>query len=539
MQTPSFFSLQDFEHFEKIAYKEHDNENPLHVAAKNQLVNGVWSKTGYWAKEIEKTLPDYEVDSFKKAWFQRPVRGKSNVTIKPYTWARIIRKNASNKDVYFTLGIDSDLKIVIVKLDYQNSGNSDLTDRQKEICKQKLVNTNGWWKYVEVIPLSDLSKHNWDTLIAATAKFIKDHEETYQGVLQAIEANANKRLARLTWNSKGWVMPSGPEGKSYDGQSHEGNHGYGHEEWLLDFSKLIDDYHYGFLEPLRSDYDTYAGRSFDIQLYTINKQTKKRYWVGELKNAEIISIAESEQIKKEYKRLGWLKEMEDQIKASGANERGFSNWKGVNLFNVRFKPKDAVLYDEFIEIDPKNPLYKVKRYTFLNNSPKYQAPQVLKPFEFQKPTEAEVRSDNTDPNYSTLSKRAPRTVEIELYHKKISNYLSTHLRSVYGKKNVKAEHPAGTGSNRIDIVVQDNSDLIFYEIKTYSSIKACIREAIGQILEYSYFPNKALAKELIIVSQHEADEPIKDYMSHLRNKFDIPLYYQHFDMTKKTLSDKY
>lgn len=349
----------------------------------------------------------------------------------------------------------------------------------------------------------------------------------------------DKRIARLTWNTNGWVMPSGSEGKSHNPNSHEGSYGYGHEEWLLDLSKLIDGYHYGFLEPLRTKNDTYAGQAFDIQLYSIDNKTKKRYWIGEIRNTVVLNKAEAEQVKEEYKRLGWFEDMEDQIVASGANKEGFSDWKGVELFNVRFKPEDALLYDEYIEIDAANPLVKAPRYTFINSDPKYQAPQVIQPFQFQNPTNNEVESDKADPSYKTVSNRAPKTVEIELYHKKISKHLCTHLRSIYGKNNVKAEHPAGTSSNRIDIVVQDSSDFTFYEIKTYSSIKACIREAIGQVLEYSYFPNKAIAKELIIVSQHKADPATKEYMMHLRSTLGIPLYYQHFDMTTKVLSDKY
>ncbi len=541
MNAPAFFTHDDFTHFATIANQPYIKGNPNHLTAKNRLMAGVWAKTEYWANRVEAALPDYQVDAFRKVWSQRKGGGsKTSSIFKPYTWARIVKRNAANRDVYFTVGIDATLNIIIIKLDYQRLGTTSLTDDQKNICSLNIMNNNGGWKYIQAITLENLTDFNWNNLIPLTTKFIKEHEEQYLSVLNLLTPISSKnRIARLVWNTNGWVMPSGPEGKSNDINSHEGSYGYGHEEWLLDLSKVIDGYHYGFLEPLRKQQGAYEGKLFNIQLYSINKETKKRYWIGEIKNTEVLDSGAAELVKAEYQRLGWFQEMEDQIVASGANEEGFSDWQGVELFNIRFKPEDAEIYDEYIEIDNDNPLVKASRYTFIKNESKFQAPKVIQPFHFQTPSETDVESDQEEPSYRTVSHQAPKTVEIDLFHKRISNNLCTYLRTIYGNRNVKAEHPAGTGSNRIDIVVQENTDFLFYEIKTYSSIKACIREAIGQILEYSYFPTKSVAKELIIVSQHKADNTIQQYMAHLRTTLNIPLYYQQFDMTSKVLSDKY
>ena len=115
-----------------------------------------------------------------------------------------------------------------------------------------------------------------------------------------------KRVARITWNDNGWVLPSGTYGKSKDLNSHENVYGYGHEEWLFDFSKIIDNYHYGFLEPVRKQYDAYIGKKFYVWLYSINNETKKRFWVGEINNLEVISREEAETIKQKYVERGWF-----------------------------------------------------------------------------------------------------------------------------------------------------------------------------------------------------------------------------------------
>ncbi len=55
------------------------------------------------------------------------------------------------------------------------------------------------------------------------------------------------KIARICWNSEGWQRPSGLDGKSSNPEAYEAQNGYGHEEWLLDTSKLIDGYHYAYV----------------------------------------------------------------------------------------------------------------------------------------------------------------------------------------------------------------------------------------------------------------------------------------------------
>jgi hypothetical protein len=116
--------------------------------------------------------------------------------------------------------------------------------------------------------------------------------------------------------------------------------------------------------------------------------------------------------------------------------------------------------------------------------------------------------------------------------------LTLDLQKINGIINVTKEHPTGYGRNRIDIVVNNKGNLIFYEIKTYNAISTSIREALGQLFEYCYHPDKQNAKELIIVTQIPADSPTRKYFNHLRNLFNIEIYYQSYDLDTKTLSEK-
>lgn len=79
-----------------------------------------------------------------------------------------------------------------------------------------------------------------------------------------------EKIARICWNTKEWKRPSGRKGKSKDNNSYENEKGFGHEEWLLDDSKIMSDgYHYGFLEPMSVKSSIHNGKTYDIHIYTI------------------------------------------------------------------------------------------------------------------------------------------------------------------------------------------------------------------------------------------------------------------------------
>jgi len=345
------------------------------------------------------------------------------------------------------------------------------------------------------------------------------------------------RVARICWNKYGWVKPSGKEGKSKYKDSHEAKFGYGHEEWLFDIGKIIDGYHYGFLEPVRKQQDAYTGHTYIIWLYTIDERTKKRYWIGEIFNAEVISSDEAEKIKAKYIKYGWLTSMEEQIRLSGANPKGFSNYKAVDFINIKFKPNDYRLNNPYFELPKTHPINEQSRYSFGRFEESFQIEETPKAeFQFIPGTLNDSKSsDWSESSYV----REETTVQISYLHKEISEKLVKVLGKIYGNENVRPEHSAGYGDNRIDIVVKTAKGLIFYEIKTYPSIRNSIRQALGQILEYAMWTEEKRAEEMIIVTQPNQEmSEVATYMNHLRKQFNIPIFYQSFDVETNLLSEK-
>ncbi len=392
-------------------------------------------------------------------------------------------------------------------------------------------------KYFEK-DISEINNDDIDTIIDSFDYLIPAYEQIQFG-----DHIIENRISRLAYNSNGWVMPSGLYGKSKHKNSHEANFGYGHEEWLFDTSKLIDGYHYGFLEPIRKQQDAYKEKTYNVWLYTIDGVSKKRYWVGEIKNLEVLTQEIADDIKSIYDKNGWLKEMEDQIVVSGANNRGFSDWKGVDLFNIRYKPEYLSVNDPYFELPENHPVIQLSRYNFAHLKDEFIIEQKYEDndsFSFSS-DDNEVENEKTSTVKTITSKQDPKTIEITYLHKAISEQLTKVLKSIYGKSRVRAEHSSGVGANKIDIVVNSESEgLIFYEIKTYNSVKTSIREALGQLLEYSMWPDKEKARQLVVLTQkHNFIDDVKIYFKHLRTKLGLPIYYQWFNLETNELSEKY
>jgi hypothetical protein len=72
-------------------------------------------------------------------------------------------------------------------------------------------------------------------------------------------------------------------------------------------------------------------------------------------------------------------------------------------------------------------------------------------------------------------------------------------------------------------VVKTNDEYWFYEIKTALTARACLREAIGQLLEYGFWPGAQEPARFIVVGESALDNDGKEYLSRLRKRFSLPI----------------
>jgi hypothetical protein len=116
-----------------------------------------------------------------------------------------------------------------------------------------------------------------------------------------------------------------------------------------------------------------------------------------------------------------------------------------------------------------------------------------------------------------------RETNIDVRHSEIQLKLKAILEKEYGVENVSIENPCG--GNRIDAVVRQKNGFIFYEIKTASNSRSCIRQALGQILDYAYWPGKKKANQMVIVGEYPLSKNGKSYLAFINKEFSLPIDY--------------
>lgn len=188
---------------------------------------------------------------------------------------------------------------------------------------------------------------------------------------------------------------------------------------------------------------------------------------------------------------------------------------GVFVFMGRMQPLNAIDFELLVDdLDRLLPLYR-----FVEGNANF--PTTTKAaeigFKFKSGCRAKV--------VETTASLAERKLNIFLRHNEIQKQLHDHLVSQYGAENVGTE--LGNAGGQVDLVVRRGSKYWFYEIKTALSARGCIREAIAQLLEYSFWPGTQEADKLIVVGEPSLDRDAKQYLSTLRARFSLPIeYYQ-------------
>lgn len=81
------------------------------------------------------------------------------------------------------------------------------------------------------------------------------------------------------------------------------------------------------------------------------------------------------------------------------------------------------------------------------------------------------------------------------------------------------------GNNRIDVAVKKGTEFDIFEIKTCATSRACVREAMGQILEYAYLDSKESISRMYIVSDCYPEPDVEEYLERIRNQHKIPVFY--------------
>ena len=148
-------------------------------------------------------------------------------------------------------------------------------------------------------------------------------------------------------------------------------------------------------------------------------------------------------------------------------------------------------------------------------------------------------------NKRALSKYISEPKEIHIVHEKIKKKLIENIkknRFILGNEyeidtSFLSEEHEVNNINYIDLVAKAKNQnkqeiIIFFEIKTVPDARLCIRQALGQLMEYSYFPKVENAQKLIVVGTGEKTQDVQEYIDSLNIDFKLPIDYLQISITK-------
>ena len=123
-----------------------------------------------------------------------------------------------------------------------------------------------------------------------------------------------------------------------------------------------------------------------------------------------------------------------------------------------------------------------------------------------------------------------KTVEMDLLHKRMQKAIKEILlKEGYHRVYLENEH--------VDIkAFTTDGRKHFFELKTYSA-KDSIREALGQILEYTHYPNMNRAEKMFIIGPEAPDEQDLQYLELLRTKYKISIWFRWYSVADNTLHE--
>ncbi len=315
-------------------------------------------------------------------------------------------------------------------------------------------------------------------------------------------------LARLCWNSDGWLSPSG-ESPTLEHGTYVTKNGYGHEEWIFNFQWVLDGWKHAFLQPVNDSFEKVQGRTIDVRLYTIGPK-RKWYYVGRLPKCQVITEDQAKAAWSEFVKRGWEKDIQDQVKAIAGKVKGLSDPRFI--FNIRFRPSEAEILDPKEPVGGDDGIRRLRRYTL----------SLIRDDLEKIKTEWPDRKGQTGLHKIGQQARKPAEgVMATLVERQLQNELFKALCKRFGAPSVTMEE------GFVDVTLRQGKVVHLFEVKADPQPRRAIREALGQLLQYAF---ARLCKGekvglLVIAAPGELDASARDYVEHLQTSRALPIHY--------------
>lgn len=318
-------------------------------------------------------------------------------------------------------------------------------------------------------------------------------------------------VARICYSTVGWVRPCGVA-RDFEQGTHTASYGYGHEEWLFDFSTLIDGWKYGSVE-IRGH--RYAGQM--VKLYLFTRGPEGTVLVGWITRCHVLTEEEARYALDEHRDRGWLDEMIRDVKAIGGDPDVLMWDAPTAIFRVRFRPEDYHPVEGVVVAPRGTWVAGLKRYQHNRMRPEAEA--------LFAPAAPAAQERNVVPSERTPVAAAP----VFFRHNEIQNRLAFLLRQRYASVQLEV--------GGVDIQVDDPAFFALIEVKPTLDPRLAVREALGQLLEYAHFDAPALPSQrrLIVAAPGRTTTELEAYLESLGSRYGLPLAYVEANASMLTL----
>ena len=316
---------------------------------------------------------------------------------------------------------------------------------------------------------------------------------------------------RMCWNTNGWICPSG-EASTLENGTYVAKHGFGHEEWLFNFEWLHHGNKYGHLQPVSRSRRRLVGETVGLLLYVFGPDGHF-YRVGRIDEVRILSDADAQEAVAIFEREGWLSDMISDLAALRLDPGPLVAAPAHDTFNVAFDPGQVHLFDPPIRLDSDDPHHPgVTRY-ILTKVGSQRLPTNRQPSGSMAPTKSA---------FSTY-RRGTAGMQVQLRHTRLQNALHQFLEG----EGWQVRYEEGW----VDLTIETEEGDVLIEVKTHPTARGCMREGIGQLLEYAFHRIRERDRSvaaLVIVGRVNPDAGDLAYLKLLRNRCALPLEYWHF-----------
>ncbi len=342
-----------------------------------------------------------------------------------------------------------------------------------------------------------------------------------------------ERLCKIVWNSNYWIKPMerswNPSYIDDDNKGYEQKHGFVHEDWLFNPKFIFNGYHYGYIRGI-GKLNSSIKIVDTVYLFTINPNSKERFYVGKLYHVE--KLQHNEINKVVLKTIGsYEKGMLQELKDSGANSVTLKNDPFVP--NARFKVEAKELFPTPFRIENS---WFASHY--FRTMPMKMNSKLYELFnELEEQLEFSFVPSSPESKVGGYIKHTKEgTTEVDKVHDEIEKSLYAYLlRSGISKSNIACD-TTSFGGKLADVVVKyGSSEFDIYEIKTDTDIRRGLREAIGQLLDYATWEKSVTVKKIhAVLPFSPLSSNIKHFIGRLKKNIHLRFEILLFDRDSNT-----